>query len=84
MIGDKDEWGKGFAFEASETIIKYCFEVLSLRKINLGVVEENISAVQLYKKLGFTIEGVYRNHIVQDSRYLNALRMALFNNKFKY
>lgn len=84
MIGDIDEWGKGYAFEASTTIINYCFEVLNLRKMNLGVIEDNVNAVNLYKKLGFTIEGIYKDHIFEDPRYLNSLRMALFNSRYTY
>jgi ribosomal-protein-alanine N-acetyltransferase len=79
MMGDMNQWGKGYAFEASSMIINYCFQTLNLRKINLGVIEENVKAVDLYKRLGFTIEGVFKDHIYHNSKYLNSLRMALFN-----
>lgn len=84
MMGEKTEWGKGYAFEASKMVIEYCFETLDIRKLNLGVVEENISAVNLYKKLGFEIEGVHKHHLLYDSQYLNSLRMALLNPKITY
>ena len=32
MIGDSDEWGKGYAKEASELVIHHCFRDLRLRK----------------------------------------------------
>ena len=65
MLGDKTEWGKGYAKEASERIVQYCFsDEVDLRKVNLGVVEDNHDAVELYKKLGFEIEGVYRLHVL--------------------
>ena len=38
MMGDKNEWGKGYAKEASKLVINYCFENLNLRKITLGVI----------------------------------------------
>lgn len=79
MMGDMDEWGKGYAFEASSAIIHYCFQTLNLRKINLGVIQENIKAVDLYKRLGFTIEGIFKDHVNHNGKYLNSLRMALFN-----
>jgi RimJ/RimL family protein N-acetyltransferase len=79
MMGDKSEWGKGYAEEASIAIIDYCFIHENLRKINLGVVEENAAAVNLYKKLGFVIEGKYRNHGFYNGHYCDVLRMALFN-----
>jgi len=53
MIGDKSEWGKGYANEASTTIINYCFNILGLNKINLGVKKSNTNAIKLYEKLGF-------------------------------
>tara|TARA_B110000003_G_C16479237_1_gene468880 strand:+ start:109 stop:606 length:498 start_codon:yes stop_codon:yes gene_type:complete len=62
MIGDKSEWGNGYAYEASDFIIKYCFSKLELNQIKLGVIKENLHAVRLYKKLGFKIcENVFEN-----------------------
>ena len=84
MIGDDNEWGKGYAFEASTLVIDYCFNFLNLRKINLGVIENNIQAVNLYNKLGFITEGKFKYHYRENNEYLNTLRMALFNPKFKY
>jgi ribosomal-protein-alanine N-acetyltransferase len=81
MMGDRTAWGHGYAKEASATIIRYCFERLHLRKITLGVVEENAAAVSLYKRLGFAIEGVYHKHGLYNGHYCNVLRMALFNAK---
>jgi len=79
MMGDKSEWGKGYAAEATKTIINYCFKEQGLHKIVLGVVEDNLPAVNLYKKLGFVIEGVYKDHGKYDGRYCNILRMAFFS-----
>lgn len=53
MMGRKSEWGKGYAKEASLTIIDYCFKKIKLCKITLGVISNNKSAINLYKKIGF-------------------------------
>lgn len=82
LMGNRNEWGKGYAKEASMEVIKYCFQDLNLRKITLGVVEENISAYFLYKKLGFEVEGCFKDHGHFDGRYCNILRMALFKDSF--
>ncbi len=79
MMGDSDEWGKGYAKEASNIVIDYCFRELRLRKITLGVVEDNSAALKLYRKLGFTIEGVYRDHGYYNGKLCNLIRMAIFN-----
>lgn len=83
MMGDTAEWGKGYAKEASRTVLSYCFEILKLRKITLGVVEDNEAALCLYKFLGFEIEGVYKNHGVYNGKLTNIIRMAIFNNHTK-
>jgi [ribosomal protein S5]-alanine N-acetyltransferase len=82
LIGDKSEWNKGFAKEASEVVINFCFDILGLRKITLGVVSSNIAAVSMYKKMGFINEGIYLNHGEYDNKVVDVFRMALFNKKF--
>lgn len=80
LMGDRTEWRKGYAKEATLTIINYCFSGNeNLRKITLGVVEDNITAVKLYEDIGFEIEGRYKNHAYHDSKWCNVLRMAIFN-----
>lgn len=80
MLGDKSEWGKGYAREASEKIIEYCFsEKVNLRKITLGVVEDNLIALSLYKKMSFIIEGTYESHAYHLDKWCNVIRMAMFN-----
>lgn len=79
MMGDSEEWGKGYAKEASKIVINHCFRDLGLRKITLGVVEDNRTAVKLYKKLGFSTEGIYKDHGYYDGKLCNLIRMAIFN-----
>jgi [ribosomal protein S5]-alanine N-acetyltransferase len=83
LMGDKNEWGKGYAKEASLAVINYFFETKKLRKINLGVVKNNIAAVKLYENIGFETEGVYKKQVVYDGIYHDVIRMALFNPKLK-
>lgn len=79
LMGEKEYWGRGYAKEASMTIINYCFKEVGLRKIILGVVEKNNPAIELYKKLGFELEGVYKKHGLYNSTYCDIYRMAIFN-----
>ena len=82
MMGRRSEWGKGFAKEATKKIIDFCFQELNIRKLTLGVVAENTAAVNLYKKLGFATEGIYKQHGLYQGKYCDTLRMALFNPSF--
>lgn len=84
LVGDKTQWGKGFAKEASLRVIDYCFsKEVDLRKINLGVNSKNVTAINLYKNIGFNIEGVLKKHIITSYGYEDVLRMAVFNPKYE-
>lgn len=80
MMGDKPSWGKGYGREATLLVIDFCFsEAVGLRKIMLGVVQENVAAVQLYKKVGFVVEGVYKKHAFHEEKWCDVIRMSIFN-----
>ena len=69
MIGDRAAWGKGFAKEASNLVLDYCFQKLNLRKINLGVISTNSGAIKLYQQLGFEVEGHFKKHVAFEAPY---------------
>lgn len=79
MMGRKSEWGKGYAKEATLKILDYSFNELHIRKITLGVVTDNTSAFNLYKRVNFEIEGIYKKHGFYEGKYCDLARMALFN-----
>ncbi|KPV97329.1 Mycothiol acetyltransferase [Pseudoalteromonas sp. P1-9] len=64
LIGEKDWRGKGVAGEVIMASSIYLREHYGINRILLGVEQENIAAVQAYKKLGFvnykeTPDGLY-------------------------
>jgi RimJ/RimL family protein N-acetyltransferase len=81
-IGEDDYRGKGFARKAIVWLINFGFKKLKLRKINLGVIEENISAIKLYKSVGFEIEGIMRDEIYFEKKFHSFYSMAIFSNLF--
>ena len=84
MMGEKSEWGKGYAKESSLKAIDFCFTELNIRKLTLGVVSDNTSAVHLYKKIGFIKEGIFKKHCLYQGEYYDIIKMAIFNQKFTY
>ena len=83
LMGDKLNWGKGYAKEASNRIIKYCFEELKLASITLGVIEDNVKAVSLYKNMGFKIDEIKKEVGIYNNKLSNTLRMSLHVKDFK-
>jgi len=53
---------KGFAQEACETVLQYCFEGLALNRIELSVACENTPSTRLAERLGFHSEGIRREY----------------------
>lgn len=79
MMGDKSEWGKGYAKEASLRVLEFCFEKIKLSQVTLGVIENNINAFKLYEKMGFKIEKVNKNSGVYMGEMCNSFRMVKRN-----
>ncbi|MBQ4801424.1 GNAT family N-acetyltransferase [Aquimarina sp. MMG015] len=79
MMGDKSEWGKGYAKEASLRIIGYCFDEVALSKITLGVIDNNVNALKLYEKIGFVVESVIENSGIYQGEICNSIRMIKEN-----
>ena len=55
LIGDKDYRGKGFAREVIIVSVLWLQDNYDIETIKLGVDPENLSALNLYLKLGFKI-----------------------------
>lgn len=79
LMGDKHEWGKGYAYEASIAVIDFCFKSIGLSQVTLGVIEDNIGALKLYEKIGFEISSVNMEHGVYGGKLCNAIRMIKRN-----
>lgn len=82
MMGRKSEWGKGYGKEATMRILTFCFETIQLRKITLGVVSDNKPALNLYEKIGFRTEGIFKKHSLHFDEYCDVTRMAIFREDF--
>jgi len=82
MIGRKEFWGKGYAFEAWNLLIGHAFLRLGLQKIVAGVVESNVASLKTLQKLGFQIEGRLRAEFWVDGEYRDVLRLGLLRDEF--
>lgn len=78
LIGNPDSRGKGFGRAMLETLLRYAFERLNLRKILLQVAAYNQAARALYDQAGFAVEGRLREQTYRAGAYHEVLIMALF------
>ena len=71
MIGDKSEWGKGFASEAIRLVKDYAFNVLGLHRLFAGIYEDNIGSIKAFENNGFIKEGCLKEHRFFEGKFIN-------------
>lgn len=76
--------GEGIGRALLETLLNWTKERPNLKKVCLSVHAGNIPAIELYKKLGFEIEGVKRlDTCFGPGQYEDAVLMAKFLDEIK-
>lgn len=82
MIGEKELWGKGYGTDAIMTLLRYCFEELGIRRVELITDSENLRAQRAYQKCGFKVEGVMRQYRCKDGRAVDDVIMSILSSEW--
>jgi RimJ/RimL family protein N-acetyltransferase len=82
-IGNKSYWGRGYGREAMELLLEFAFDDLNLRRLWLKVLPTNISALKLYKNIGFEEEGILRQDLYIQGKYHDLIVMGLLRENTK-
>ncbi|TYP76932.1 GNAT family N-acetyltransferase [Aquimarina intermedia] len=82
FIGDEKYTGKGLAKEATLQTVAFAFDNLNLHRVYLVVQEDNIRAIELYLKCGFIKEGVLRESVFKNGKYLNKIIMSILKTEY--
>ncbi|HET7874296.1 MAG TPA: GNAT family protein [Methylomirabilota bacterium] len=72
LIGDKGEWGKGYAAEAMRLRTRYAFRELGLEKVYTFVIEPNEAGRRALERIGYRQCGIWRRHFFVDGRWHDA------------
>ena len=82
LVGDPAARGKGTGKQIVSRVLDIAFGEMSLHRVDLYVLELHISALSMYKGLGFKTEG----HLVEARRaggkYWNAYYMAMLEEEW--
>jgi ribosomal-protein-alanine N-acetyltransferase len=78
----KEYWSQGHSVEASEAVIKYCFESLYINKICAFQVPENDISEKLILRLGFVKEGLSRDHFCKNGAYKDAITYGILRRDY--
>lgn len=82
-IFNENESGKGLGTWAIKNILEYGFQELKLNRIYLDVFSYNERAIHLYKKMGFSQEGLLRESILDGDEYADDVLMSILRKEWK-
>jgi RimJ/RimL family protein N-acetyltransferase len=75
--------GKGYATEAIQRILEYCFEVLKLHRVTATTDVLNDSSVRLLKRVGFRQEGHFIENIFFKGAWGDEYLFAMLSAEWK-
>lgn len=82
FIGDKKEWGKGYATESVKLAVKYSFDNLKLYKCIAGVYESNLASSKVLINSGFKEEATIKKIFDLKNKRENHIIYGITNKKF--
>jgi [ribosomal protein S5]-alanine N-acetyltransferase len=72
-------WGQGYATEAAQLLIAYCFTVLGLHKVTACCDAENRASEQVMLRCGMTREACHKKQHLLDGAWRDRLEYALLS-----
>jgi diamine N-acetyltransferase len=74
----ESEQGKGFGVDSTKTFFRYLRNTWNLRKVEIRVRADNVSALSCYRKIGFSCCGTLHKHTFIDGFWIDVVVMELF------
>ena len=72
-------WNRGYCTEAAKAIVEYGFGVLTYHKISARHFVGNHASGRVLEKIGMTREGVLRDDVMTDGRYMTVELYGMVN-----
>lgn len=79
FIGEETALGKGIGTETAHLALDYAFHELSLHRVMLRVLSDNVRARKSYEHAGFIEEAYLHEDVFLQGRFRDVVLMALLN-----
>lgn len=79
-IGNTSFRGRGIATTLECNIYNYVFDILNFNKLSCEVFEFNDKVIEIHKKFGSEVEGVFKQQIFKNSKFYNIVCMGITKN----
>ena len=81
-LGEGSYKRKGISYVASKQLLEYAFDIIGINKVYLNVDADNIAACNLYEKLGFKCEGIFKEDMVHRKKLIDRKRYAILKKEW--
>lgn len=71
--------GKGYGTDALNTVVDYAFNEMRLNCVYAEVLEYNTISLKLFEKCNFIKEGVLRERVFKNGKFVNIVSFAKIN-----
>lgn len=82
LMGEKDYWGKGYAREAGELLLRHGFLKLNLHRVYCGTAATNTGMQKLAEALRMVREGVLRQGLYLNGDYVDVWEYGVLRDEF--
>jgi RimJ/RimL family protein N-acetyltransferase len=82
MLGEKNEWNKGYGTETMVLLLRHCFDTLNFNRAFLQVYADNLRAKRSYEKAGFVEEGRLREAVYKHGKYDDVIVMSVLRSEW--
>ena len=79
FVGEKDFWWKGISSAVVKRVVNFGFNEIGLKKINAGFYEKNIASSKVFKRCGFTLEGIRKKNVIFEGKRLDTILVGIEN-----
>lgn len=76
IIGDKQQWGKGYATEAIKLVTEHGFDRIGLHKISAGIYANNLGSVNAFRKAGYVLDGTHVRTYLCEGQWVNEITVS--------
>lgn len=80
MVRD-DYAGRGIGTQLLAAMLDLADNWVGFHRIELDVMVDNVPGVRLYEKAGFVREGIFRDKVLREGRYVDCYTMARIKGK---
>lgn len=78
-----DHWSKGYATDATRTMITFGFTTLGLHRITAAIGPDNAASIAVVTRHGFTHEGRLRDHVHTNGAWRDSELFSILEHEWK-